>query len=438
MRREDRFNVRGRALLGALLVSALFAGPPGVAAQQLDICGCANAASLGAFDTQNLAALPAGVVADQGSQYITLKVPEDGVFVFDSFLARPRASDSNYLQIFFAPNAKNTPVTILVKGDFTITTQTHIVLSGSNGSSGRAADSGKGGAGAPGGFRGGDGAYQFVNGAARGGAGLGPLGGAPGTASPLAEASGGQFLGNQELLPMIGGSGGGGGASSSSAYNCSGGGGGGGGGAILVMANGTVTIGSNGTNAYIAADGGDRASPSNTTCSSYGGSGSGGAIRIVANTITGGGNLYARPGTSGNGAGRIRLEAISNTLPGNNTNPLAIRTQVPGPVSAPVVPAVRVTRVGGVAAPALPTGNQGLVDITLPIPGSVSIDVATSAVPSGTTLEVYVKPRIGGDKTTLTTTLNSCSGDGSCTASVSTTLAAGTYTVEARATYQTP
>jgi hypothetical protein len=387
------------------------------------------------------------VVAEQGSRYIILKVPEDGVFVFDSFLLRPRASDANYLQVFFAPNSRNTPVTILVKGDFTITTQANIVINGSDGSNGVGGDSGKGGAGGPGGFRGGDGAYQLVNGAARGGAGLGPLGGAPATASPLADASGGQFLGNQELLPMIGGGGGGGGASSSAAYNCSGGGGGGGGGSILVAANGTVNIGSNGTNGYIAAEGGDRAYPSNSACSSYGGVGSGGAIRIVANTITGSGGLYAKSGSSypgggkgwqANSAGRIRLEAISNTLPANNTSPVAIRSSVPGPVSAPLAPVVAVTRVGGVVAPTIPTGNKGLIDITLPTPGNVQIELATSAVPSGTTLEVYVKPRIGADKTTLTTTLNSCGVDGTCTASVSTTLAAGSYTVEARATYQTP
>jgi hypothetical protein len=442
--RPDR-SERGRSLRRAVAASAaacaaiaLWAAPRGLA-QAFDICGCAGAASLGAFDTLNAATWPPGT--EQGFRFITLPLPDDGVLVFDSVNIAARPSDNGALGVSFRPNARNTPVTLLVKGNLTIgpNTATGLNLNGSNGSPGQVGDSGKGGDGGPGGFRGGDGTYQLVNFAARGGAGLGPVGGAPGTTSPLAIGASGVFLGNLQLLPMIGGSGGGGGASTTTASGCSAGGGGGGGGAILVAANGTVTL-----NGYIAADGGNGGGPNNSSCASGGGAGSGGAIRIVASAIQGTGNLWARSGIPSGASrpvssyGRIRLEAISNTLPANNTDPIASRSSVPGPVAPPVTPTVRITGVGGVAAPAFPVGGTGLVDITLPTPGTATVDVATSAVPSGTIVEVYVKPRVGGPQVTLPVTLLSCDGAGNCSAQVSTSLAAGTYTVEARATFQTP
>lgn len=417
---------------------ALWSAPRGLA-QAFDICGCANAASLGAFDTLNAATWPPGT--EQGFRFITLPLPDDGVLVFDNVNIAPRPSDSGALVVSFKPNARNTPVTLLVKGNLTIgpNTSTGIALNGENGTNGQIGDSGKGGAGGPGGFRGGDGAYQLVNFAARGGAGLGPQGGAPGGSSPLSTGGSGVLVGNLQLLPMIGGSGGGGGASSSGASGCSAAGGGGGGGAILVAANGTVTL-----NGYIAAEGGNGGSPGNSSCASGGGAGAGGAIRIVANAIQGTGTLWARSGipygTSRptSSYGRIRLEAISNTLPANNTDPVASRSSVPGPVAPPVTPTVRVTGVGGVAAPAVPVGGIGQVDITLPTPGPATVDLTTTAVPSGTIVEVYVKPRVGGPQVTLPVTLLSCDPAGNCSAQVTATLAAGTYTVEARATFQTP
>jgi len=426
------------ALAAAWAAMALWTAPRGLA-QALDICGCAGAASLGAFDTLNAATWPPGT--EQGFRFITLPLPDDGVLVFDSVNIAPRPSDAGALAVSFRPNARNTPVTLLVKGNLTIgpNTSTGLNLNGAAGSGGQVGDSGKGGDGGPGGFRGGDGAYQLVNLAARGGAGLGPLGGAPGTSSPLATGGSGVFLGNLQLVPMVGGSGGGGGASTTTASGCSAGGGGGGGGAILVAANGTITL-----NGYIAAEGGNGGGSNNSSCASGGGGGSGGAIRIVASAIQGTGNLWARAGSGwGTGSqassnGRIRLEAISNTLPANNTTPIASRSSVPGPVAPPVIPTVRITGVGGVAAPAVPVGGIGQVDITLPAPGTATVDLVTSAVPSGTIVEVYVKPRVGGPQVTLPVTLVSCDGAGTCSAQVSTSLDAGTYTVEARATFQTP
>lgn len=431
-------DLRRAAAAAVLAAIALWTAPRGLT-QAFDICGCAGAASLGAFDTLNPSTWPPGT--EQGNRYITLPLPDDGILVFDSVNIAPRPSDGGILGVFFKPNPRNTPVTLLVKGNLTIgpNLYTTLNLNGANGSSGQVGDSGKGGDGGPGGFRGGDGAYQLVNFAARGGAGLGPMGGAPGTSSPLSVGASGVFLGNLQLLPMLGGSGGGGGASATTASGCSGGGGGGGGGAILIAANGTVTI-----NGDISADGGNGAGPSNGSCASGGGGGSGGAVRIVAGAIQGTGRVFARAGSNygfsrqTSSDGRIRLEAISNTLPANNTTPIALRSSVPGPVAPPVTPTVRITGVGGVAAPAVPVGGIGQVDITLPTPGTATVDLVTSAVPSGTIVEVYVKPRVGGPQVTLPVTLVACDGAGNCSAQVSTSLDAGTYTVEARATFQTP
>jgi len=80
----------------------------------------------------------------------------------------------------------------------------------------------------------------------------------------------------------------------------------------------------------------------------------------------------------------------------------------------------------------------GGVDVVVPIPGPTSIDLSTSGVPAGTTLEVKVKPRVGGAPSTSTVTLSACDANSACTTSVTLDLAAGSYFVEGRATCQTP
>ncbi len=256
--------------LGVLLVLVCVLTWPGVSLAQLDICGCAgNPNSLGAFDTTDATTYPPGTTS--GNTFLTIPLPEDGILIFDSFTVQPRPSDSgNFLQVFFAPNEANTPVTLLVRGDVTTALRGNINVSGSRGTSGSSGVNGIGALGGNGGFRGGDGAYQLVNFANDGGAGFGPGGGAPGTASPFTTGDGGTFLGVPELLPRLGGSGGGGGASTSGSLNCSAGGGGGGGGAILIAANGTITV-----NGSVIADGGGRGFNA-AGCSSTGGGGSGG------------------------------------------------------------------------------------------------------------------------------------------------------------------
>jgi hypothetical protein len=424
-----------------LLVLVCVLSWPGVSLAQRDICGCAgNPNSLGAFDALDSTTYPPGTIS--GTRVLTIPLPEDGILIFDSFNVQPRPADIGFLPVRFARNAANTPVTLLVSGDVTIATSSEINVSGNSGSSGTSGVNGIGGLGGPGGFRGGDGAYQLVNFANDGGAGFGPGGGAPGTASPLTPGDGGTFLGVPELLPLLGGSGGGGGASTSGSLNCSSGGGGGGAGAILIAANGTITV--NGT---IRADGGSRGSRFNFSCSSFGGGGSGGAIRLVANMITGSGALSAFGGFPG-GPGAIRLEAFINTMLATSTNPVAGRAPAPGPVSNPLTPTVAITAVNGQTQSLangqllseLPQGGFGAVDVILSVPGVATIDLATSGVPTGTTIKVTAKPRVGGAPVDVETTLDpaNCDAEGNCVAAAAFDLAAGAFVIEAQATFTTP
>ena len=444
---QDTQSVRfrhGRLMLMSMLLVGGFSVvvSPQV---QLDVCGCKNSpASLGNFDTADVSTYPPGTtVGTYNTQEIPL--PPDGVLVFDNFTVRERPPyvGGYGFNLRFTRNAANTPVTLLIRGNLYLGYGSTIYVSGDNGVNASTNVLGKGGLGGPGGFRGGDGAYQTVNFATLGGAGLGPGGGAGGISNypNNGHGGGGTFLGAPDLLPLVGGSGGGGGASTDPSPGCAGGGGGGGGGAILVAVNGTINF----DGGSIVADGGSAGSYGNYYCSSLGGGGSGGAVRILATTINGNGTVYARAGGSGNpGAqnGAIRLEALNNNLTVGNTNPLATRAAGPGPIVNPITPTVAITSVGGQPIPQPPQGGLGNIDLVLPAPGQTDIGLVTSGVPAGTVVNVTVKPRVGSPPITTPivtpVTLTNCDANGACIATVSFNLAAGAYFVEARATFQTP
>jgi hypothetical protein len=371
-------------------------------------------------------------------------VPADGVLVFDSMFVEWNGVGvvaCCSTELMFQHNAANTPVTLLVKGNVTMGASAQILVKGNDGSNGTAGTSGGGGLGGPGGYRGGDGAYRLANLAADGGAGLGPSAGVGATASPVTGAGAGTFLGATDLLPLVGGSGGGGGRSGSTATSCSGGGGGGGGGGLLIAANGTVTL--TYTAGAIIADGGNGGVPGTSPCGSGGAGGVGGAIRVIANTITGGGRLFARGGrrwedNAQAGAGAIRLEAVNNPFPVNFADPIASRSTTPGPIVNPFTPSVTVTAVAGKPVPVTPQGVYGGIDVQVPVPGPAAIDLVTEGVPTGTTVQVKVKPRVGAPPVSQDVTLANCDATAMCLASVTFDLAAGTYAIEARATFQTP
>jgi hypothetical protein len=430
-------RARRRTLLFSMMLVAGFGvvvSPQG----QLNVCGCANhPASLGTWDNTIDSTYPPGTITAVGSRQVPL--PADGVMVFSdiNLVAKP----GEPVVITFIRNAANTPVTLLASGNVTIGAFVTLRVSGDAGVSADTNNLGRGGLGGPGGFRGGDGAYQLVNFASRGGAGLGPGGGTGGNDNYFNNGHGvaGTFLGAPDLLPLVGGSGGGGGASTSAGAGCAAGGGGGGGGAVLIAANGTITI-----NGQLFADGGNMgAISSNHSCASGGGPASGGAVRLLATTIAGSGNIFARGGSNVfTGAraqsGAIRMEALNNTMAVSATDPLASRAAGPGPIVNPVTPTVAITAVAGQPVSAEPQGSYGGIDLVLPAPGDTDVALATSGVPAGTVVNVTVKPRVGGNPVTLPVTLVNCSPDAACLGNVTFNLAAGAYFIEARATFQTP
>ena len=432
-------------LLRLALVSIallIVSGKADVVAQQvLDICGCAGTPGLTAFNAGDPTTYPPGTTGCSGpctGGAINIGLPPDGVLRFSSFTI------AGGFQVGFNPNAANTPATILVAGNVLLQSNVGCCLTlsvnGSGGSSGSGALAGVGGLGGNGGFRGGDGSALPINGFSTGGAGFGPGGGSP--ATPGAIAAGGTFFGIPELLPLVGGSGGGGGAGFGSTSSCTGGGGGGGGGGLLIAANGTITM----VNYFLFAEGGGGGSVGNGGCARGGGGGSGGAIRLVANRLVDGGsvNLFARGSGGGfDGAagsdGRIRLETIDTSAQTTfAATPPAIRVTGPGPLSNPVSPTVTITQVNGNAVPPSPQGLRGSIDIVLPAPGVTGVDVATTGVPSGTTVLVTAKARVGAAAQVTTVPLTNCDVLGNCTATATFNLGAGAFVLEARATFQVP
>jgi hypothetical protein len=413
----------------ALTAFVLLLPVSNIAQQVIDLCGCASDPTLQPFHAGQPATYPpgtSGCTVNCTSGSITLPLPPDGILRFSSFTV-----DGSFT-VGFARNPANTPVTILVSGNVLIRNSgccPNFSVSGSGGSSGTSSTAGVGGLGGNGGFKGADGSALGINGFNIGGAGLGPGGGAGGT--PTAGAGGGVFFGLPELLPLLGGSGGGGGSGFGTAPSCTGGGGGGGAGGLMIVANGTMTI----QNYDLTADGGSGGSVGNGGCANGGGGGSGGAIRLVAARLIDGGNarLWASAGFGGHNSssgtiGRIRLESLDASAQTAFAPQIAaLRVTGPGPIANPVSPTVRITSVGGQTLPAIPQGGYGAIDVVLPAPGVTGVDVATSGVPSGTTVLVTIS---------ATVPLTTCDASGDCTATTAFTLAAGAYAVEARATFQ--
>ena len=243
-----------------------------------------------------------------------------------------------------------------------------------------------------------------------------------GTAPLGGLGSGGPSYGSPFLLPLIGGSGGGGGggylSSNPSLFGAPpqfGQGGGGGGGAILVAASGTIRLDPSST---ILAVGG--AGSGNGAC---GGGGSGGAIRIVATAVIGNGTLNTAGGSSnpaicfaGAGStGRIRIESENLTFTGTFVPVPSF--DIPGPVFLASLPALTITSVAGVAAPAAPIGNT---DITLPSAtvNPVSVGFATTGVPPGATINLTVTPSYGPPVTAASSPLTGTAANATATASV--------------------
>jgi hypothetical protein len=363
----------------------------------------------------------------------TLALPPSGVFNFTTVNV-PIGST-----VRFTRNATNTPVTILASGNVTIAGV--IDVRGADGGlskSNASVTGSNGGAGGPGGFDGGSGTTAVVS--TTGGAGLGPgggggstavNGGAGGAGHVLAGAagkgtggSGGAAYGTPSLLPLVGGSGGGGGGTV--APN-SGAGGGGGGGALLIASSGAITL----TGSIQAQGGAGGTILVGGTAS--GGGGSGGAVRLIATTITGttgtvnvaggpGGSVGTSVEGGGGSPGRVRVEAYTNTLAVNlGTSSVGVLSSgAPTSVTLTNVPSLRITAVGGVAAPASPTGSFTIADVVLPptTTNPVTVSLAAVNIPVGTSVTVTVKALYGDATSTVSTPLAGTTASSTAIASV--------------------
>jgi hypothetical protein len=391
-----------------------------------------------------------------------LQLPPDGIFNFTT------VNIPSGVTVTFRKNTTNTPVVILASGDVTI--DGLISLNGSTAPAAGAAgdgnigDDGLPGLGGPGGYDGGRGGQSGTNRALNvSGAGLGPGGagrsgvhtaanspcggagagfgasgvhaGSTGGCANTGQSIRGEPYGTSALLPLVGGSGGAGGAGFDT---FDGAGGGGGGGALLIASSGVVTI--NGT---IRTNGGQGGASSGQGSGGAGGGGSGGAIRIIASAIAGEGGVTAtggptRSGTNNDsygrggagGVGRIRFEAETITRTAATTPNYSFGA--PGPVFVAGLPTLRIASVGGVEAPAAPTGSA---DLQFPedAPNPMPVVVQTSGVPVGNTVTISVSPAYGARSEFITNALSGSEEDASATAEV--TLPAGPSVLLATVSY---
>ena len=319
------------------------------------------------------------------------------------------------------------PLTILSQNVFRIS-GVYFHLEGHNGASTQSGlpPTGYGAPGAmpgPGGFFGGNGGKLGAP-STSGAAGSGPGGGEGGAAAPCPGCSGSQGAiatptpVSTTLVPLIGGSGGGGGGASDAAcgFRGGGGGGGGGGGALLVAANVRISIESN----YIYSLGGN----GGDGCSSGdGGAGSGGSVRLVAPLITGFAGIYV-------GQGIVRIEGNSSTYGGFIDTLRGTVLAAPQPVIPSNFPTLRITSVGGIAVGPNPTGLTATPDVTFPTApnGPVSVNLAASNIPIGTTVTVRASALVGAATLATSTALVGSPQNSTATAALEIPAGAGVIT----------
>lgn len=411
--------MRRFALIAVLLIGL----PPGAAFAQFT---AGSDGSDGAFNPTvdtlvDMAAHPDGVF-----QYTSVNVPAG-------------------VTVTFNPNAANTSVTWLV--------QTTVVIDGIVSLSGGSADAGNGpGRGGPGGFAGGRPAM-----ATPGGADPGPGGGPGGSGVTVGTELGGggasygslafndvgrqhprgQVYGNAFLLPLIGGSGGSG---SSSNDSVDGGAGGGGGGAILIAADGSITI-----SGSLLSNGGDGFN--SAVGEKDGGGGTGGAIRLLAPLIGVSGTVSANGGINPTdtgwraGLGRLRFDGDVVDFTGASRTGVASQGSL-GIVMLPqnTGPTLNISTVGGIAVTIPATGNFYPLTPNVDLPGTIlnPVDVVVEAfnIPLGTTITLVLRPTIGG-VTTFTGT-NDTGTESASSVTIQATLPAGDGTLHATATVATP
>lgn len=408
------------------------------------------------------AAFDSGSTGEDGALEVTqnsqLQLPPDGVFNFTTVHVASGAT------LTFKKNDQNTPVTILASGDVKI--EGTISVNGSNGNyiipgeggsggfdggvGGAAKQVGRRGEGPGGGYGGSPKVDNENFGGSGGGGGFTGMGGGGSTANSSAPGgAGGAAYGNERIIPLLGGSGGGGGGGTSRYV---GGAGGGGGGALLIASNGSIAI-----TGAIYANGG-RGADGEGVWGYYGrhrnggggGGGAGGAIRLIGQTISGNGTIQASGGGGGIGSntdywnspwyggsgskGRIRFEGSNVTRTVGTDPPLSMG--YPYAVTPPDMPTLTIVSIAGVAVPALPRGDFGAPDVTLPYSAKnpITIVVQATNIPTGTQVTLKANPAVGGTASASATLSGT---DTSSTASVNLNLStAYPSVITAFVTYQ--
>ncbi len=245
----------------------------------------------------------------------------------------------------------------------------------------------------------------------------------------------GPVYGNPDILPLVGGSGASG--AWANEYGGEGLGGGAGGGSIMIGSSTRVVVNNVGANSITAA-GGNSPAPG-WYC---GVGGSGGAIRLIASEVSGPGGLWAKGGEDCNGCprggdGRIKVEAFTIRLTGSVAP--AYSNSLPNPVFPPSnAPVLRATMVKDQPVPADPRAKlDGLApngaDVTIADSNTVTIQIAASNIPPGTTVNVRVVPTSGESFTVVSTSLTGTLESSTATAQV--TFPRGFCAVQLRANW---
>ena len=206
--------------------------------------------------------------------------------------------------------------------------------------------------------------------------------------------------GDEELLPLVGGSGGSGGGSGDAQYT--GGSGGAGGGAIRICSDVSITANN------LFANGGNGGSAQGRAY--LGGAGSGGAIHLQApimatNYVSAAGGYEAYPIQSYASNGRIRIDTNKFSTYGypDEIVPAPFSSSfLPGAfggVPLPTPPTVTITSINGVTKKSngVPIDTQPLnmyspPDLTFSsaTTGNVPVVVSTTGIPSGTKVTFYL------------------------------------------------
>lgn len=354
------------------------------------------------------------LIVDSTTGDRTIALPPDGI------LHCTTVNIASGYSLEFTKNAGNTPVYLLATGDVTIAGNISVQGSGNVGR--------RGGDAGPGGFPGGQGGSApgsgFGPGGGKGGwAGFTSLpdgkfysgGGGYGT-SGGAEPRGGKVYGNSLIIPLVGGSGGGGGDEADLHNQL---GGGGGGGALLIASNTRITFAQQGL--MIRADGGEGGGGG-------AGGGSGGAVRLVAPIITGNAYISIAGRARDGGYGRIRVDALTNTLNLVSTGDNSERYATFGKnmvVFPPNLPELRITRAAGTNI-ALTQRDPVFVLLPAGAPTTQTIEVQAKNFNSVVPLVAVVTPE-AGERSTYNFEIDNTAG-GASTGSVEVQIPAGVST----------